>query len=524
MDFGKWLGMFLLGAAVAMIAAWWIRVPGYMDAEYYYATGEMLAAGEGFQEPFLWNYLDDPVGIPHPSHTYWKPLTSLLAAGGISLFGGGFRAAQIPFLILSAMIPGLTAFIAERMHGDWGMARFSGILAAFSGFFFPYFVTTDTFAIYALLGGAFFWVISEAYHREGEIPWLIVGILAALAQLTRADGLLLLILAVGVMISSRRSSLRLFIALLAGYFAVMLPWWITSGQRGNDLLFSGSARILWARSYDDIFAFPPEKLTFARWWASGLGEILIARMRALGLNLQSLLAVNGVIILGPLMVLGGWKKRNHLLVRVTAIFLLALLGLMSFIFPFAGARGGYFHSSSAGMLILWVLAPLGLHAANGFAAKRRGWNPVQTWRVFQAATIIIAGLISLRTFYVRVIGPDTEKIRWEATERAYQAVGKWFYEVHPDPALIAVNNPPGFYTATGYESLVIPDGDPQVLAEVVKRFEVGWVVLDRNNPGLKAIYENPTEVPWLTPVGDIELSKGDPILIFKVASSGENLE
>jgi hypothetical protein len=58
----------------------------------------------------------------------------------------------------------------------------------------------------------------------------------------------------------------------------------------------------------------------------------------------------------------------------------------------------------------------------------------------------------------------------------------------------------------------------------VKRFEVGWVVLDRNNPGLKAIYENPTEVPWLTPVGDIELSKGDPILIFKVASSGENLE
>jgi hypothetical protein len=41
-------------------------VPGYMDAEYYYAGAIRLHEGYGFTQPFLWNYLDEPAGLPHP--------------------------------------------------------------------------------------------------------------------------------------------------------------------------------------------------------------------------------------------------------------------------------------------------------------------------------------------------------------------------------------------------------------------------------------------------------------------------
>jgi hypothetical protein len=77
-----YLALWALGLALVLLAAAFQSVPGYMDAEYYYAGGLRLAEGSGFSEPFLWNYLNDPVGLPTPSHTYWMPLASILAALG----------------------------------------------------------------------------------------------------------------------------------------------------------------------------------------------------------------------------------------------------------------------------------------------------------------------------------------------------------------------------------------------------------------------------------------------------------
>ncbi len=64
----------------------------------------LLAQGYGFSEKIIWQYLDDPQGIPTPSHTYWMPLTSILAAAGYAI-QDNFRAAQIPFWLLSGFLP-----------------------------------------------------------------------------------------------------------------------------------------------------------------------------------------------------------------------------------------------------------------------------------------------------------------------------------------------------------------------------------------------------------------------------------
>ena len=84
----------VLGLAVALFVAAFQPAPGYMDADYYYAGGRQLATGHGFSESYLWNYLDDPTGLPHPSNAYWMPLASLLAAACISFGPTSWSAAR----------------------------------------------------------------------------------------------------------------------------------------------------------------------------------------------------------------------------------------------------------------------------------------------------------------------------------------------------------------------------------------------------------------------------------------------
>ena len=52
------------------------RHPGHGDFAYYYSLAENLAEGRGFQIDYIWNYLNPPETISHPSNDYWMPFTS----------------------------------------------------------------------------------------------------------------------------------------------------------------------------------------------------------------------------------------------------------------------------------------------------------------------------------------------------------------------------------------------------------------------------------------------------------------
>ncbi len=56
---GRWLPWAILGLALAvrLLVAWPLRQPGYTDAYYYAVGARQLHAGEGFREPFVWNWL-----------------------------------------------------------------------------------------------------------------------------------------------------------------------------------------------------------------------------------------------------------------------------------------------------------------------------------------------------------------------------------------------------------------------------------------------------------------------------------
>src|SRR5690349_14538178 len=167
-------------------------LPGYMDADYYFSGGVQLAKGHGFTEPYLWNYLDDPTRLPHPSHTYWMPLASIVSALGMWVTGQStYPAGRLPFILLSACVPLLTAALAFNISRQTRLAMVSGFLSIFSLYYAPFMPVPDNYALFMLLGGAFLFL---APRPEKWIP-VALGALAGLMTLARSDGLLWLGLA-----------------------------------------------------------------------------------------------------------------------------------------------------------------------------------------------------------------------------------------------------------------------------------------------------------------------------------------
>jgi len=258
-------------------------------------------------------------------------------------------------------------------------------------------------------------------------------------------------------------------------------------------------RVLWILGYDDLFRFPGSGLSPGRWLEAGLQVHLELRLGAAGTMLQRALAENGLVFLAPFMLLGAVRTWSKAHVRIAMLYLGGLFGGLTLAFPAIGARGAYFHASVAAMPILWALAPVGVAAGTQWVGARRGWNTPQAVRTFTAGAVVIAGLLTLILLARRMPSPGGGG--WGSGSEAYQVVGEQLARLDADRAPVAVNNPPGFFAATDWPAVVIPDGDPSVLHQVVQRYGVGWVVLDANHPqDLAELYADPARLEWLRPV------------------------
>lgn len=506
--------LLLIGLAMSLLAAAWVRQPGYMDADYYMLTARQLARGEGFTEPVLWNYLDDPSQIPHPSHLYWLPLASYLGAGSMNLFGESFRSAQAPFIVIAAALPLLAGRLAFQLTQDRELATQAGWLAAFSGFFLPFNVTTDVFAAYAVLGAIAFWLMASAMEKRTARRWLAVGAVTGLGSLARADGLLLLAIAVLAVILSKQNRARGLGALLVGFVLVLGPWWLRNLSAVGSVANPGGLRLLWMLSYDDLFSYPAELLDFERWRQAGLPTLLAARGSALLWNSARLVAENGLVFLGPFMLLGAIRLWARRLVRLPIYYLGLLFGVMTIVFPFIGPRGAFFHSSTAAMPVLWALAPVGLRGAIDWAGRKRNWDIGQARRVLGTAAMVLAAGLTIGLVALRLVIPAAAGQGWGAGLQTYSEVGE---RLSGSEGRVAVNNPPGFSLATDREAVVIPNGPPETLHAVVRRYQVDWVVLESNHPAqLDLLYAHPGSVPWLRLADQIADPFGRPVYLLEV--------
>ena len=176
-----YLVLFMLGMVMALGTASLQDLPGYLDSDYYFVGGLQLVEGKGFSEPFLWNYLDNPAGLPHPSHTYWYPLSSILAAVSMFLTGQHtYVAARLIFILIAACIPPLTAALAFDVTGNRALALTSGLLAVFPVYYLPFMPVTDNYGSFMLLGGS----ILLLAKKDDRWSFLLMGLLAVMSSLS----------------------------------------------------------------------------------------------------------------------------------------------------------------------------------------------------------------------------------------------------------------------------------------------------------------------------------------------------
>ncbi|PJF41541.1 MAG: hypothetical protein CUN50_06125, partial [Candidatus Thermofonsia Clade 1 bacterium] len=138
------------------------------------------------------------------------------------------------------------------------------------------------------------------------------GACAALAHLTRSDGLLLLIvlLIVALWRVPLRSGALMAVAGTVAYAALMAPWCLRTLTVTGALLPVGGLDTAFMRSYDEIANYPPS-VSFEHFLSWGLENILESRLWALSVNIGRFIGEQGLIALTPLMLYGAWRKRRE---------------------------------------------------------------------------------------------------------------------------------------------------------------------------------------------------------------------
>ncbi len=501
MTWRNYLLLALLGLALPFGIAQFQHFPGYLDSDYYFSGGVQLAQGKGFTEPYLWNYLDDPMGLPHPSHTYWMPLSSIIAAFGMWVTGQtNYAAGRIGFLILAALMPAVTAALAYRFTRRKDLALTSGLLAVFSIYYAPFMAVPDNYGPYLVLGGLYFLTLSS----RSTYSYFALGLLAGLLTLSRSDGLLWLGLTFLIIlfrfISDRKAgaaSINLFLA-LCGFSLIMGPWfWRTYSIYGTPLA-PGGRYLLWLKNYDETFIYPADQLTMQTWLAQGWRKIFSSYLGALRFNLLNAFAAQGGIFLFPFILIGIWQNRKDERIRVAGFAWLILLFVMTVIFPFAGARGGFFHSGAALQPLWWTLAPLGLEVVVAAARKRDMFTP-DAFKVFRVALVGIAVLMTGLIFYLRVLSG------WGEGEQFYPSVESFLQQSGIQPGdVVMVRNPPGYYLMTGRSAIVVPYGDESSMLAVAERYHAKYVIIEAAGAAgpIKTVYDN-EHSPYLHFLGEV---------------------
>jgi hypothetical protein len=493
-------------------------VPGYMDAAYYYAGSLRLASGHGFSELIVWNYLDDPQALPHPSHAYWYPLASIVGAGGMLIAGRtDFDAARIGMVLAASLAPLVVAALAYRLTQNRGLAILAGLLAVFSGFYLPFIVTTDNYGLCMLIGGLFFLLMD----RVTLIHSIGLGVLAGLLNLARGDGLLwlpLMLLAVcipalrGEPAEQRRlrwlrTGLHGALGLL-GYLAAMGWWWVRNAGVFGTILPPGADHVLWMTSYNQIYSFAPQAFTPQSWLAGGWQAVMGSRLWAFWQNLGTALAGQGMLLVTPLILIGAWRQRGSFLVRLGLAGWIALLVAESLLFPFASVSGGFFHAGTAFQPLWFALAVSGLTPLTGRQGMR--FRILRDPRLHRLVLLIFVIALSALLVKIRVVDSG-----WNEGEYLYLKAEGVLSEAGASPSdVVMVRNPPAFYVMTGRPAVAVPYGDVGQLLAAARRFQVRFVILEP--PGISGsvmhLYDHPEAYPDFEYLGDLDDNR---ILVLK---------
>jgi hypothetical protein len=367
-----------------------------------------------------------------------------------------------------------------------------------------------------LLGAAFLLLVS----RHGTWVPFALGAFAGLMTLARSDGLLWLGLAGLSVIWNVASAedaaqktdgqrlarlIRSGLLILVGYLLVMGFWHARNLIMFGSALTPGGGRLLWLQNYNQTFINPPEAHTRESFLQAGWDAALQSRVRALSANASNAFGAQGAIFLFPLIVVGLWQLRGQQRTRLAVTGWLLLFFVMTFVFPFAGARGSFFHAGAAFQPYWWVAAPVGLDALLAKLRARGQFADEHAPYFLQGVLVLLAVLMTAYLVNFRVIASG-----WAQDDVIYPAVETALLDNGIQPGdVVIVRNPPGYYIASGRPSVSLPFGDEQTILAVAQRYGARYLVLEEGGTfdSIQDLYDDPHGHPSFHFLGEVNGAK-----------------
>lgn len=478
----------ILFALVALILAFilvrgLVGMPAYPDAYYHFNVANRLVNGEGFIDDFLWTYIGAPDDLPAPSNLYWMPLTSVIASLGMRIFNApnDYGAAQFMFVFLVAGA-GIVAYrLAFMLGGTLRHAWIAGLLTVLGGFFAARWGTMDTFAPYALMGSLalLFIGLGMSAKRHNSLYWMLAGVFIGLGHLTRADGLLLLFTAWAVLLfpfdfirgntkELMRQRFKWVLLVTLFYVLTMTPWFIRNLSEIGAILPVGGTQSVWFTEYNDLFSFPPDASP-DKLLAEGFDLFIESRWTAFTSNLGTFVAVEGLVIIAPLMLIGLWNRRRNTLLRGFWIFAIGIHLAMTIVFPYPGYRGGLFHAVSALVPFWMVLGLFGLDDVIEWVSKhRRAWN-AKTAKLVFSIMLLLYGIILTQS-----IAMDGRVGEAKGLPRVYAGIQQRL----PQDARVMINDPAQLYYWLGMGSVTLPNESVDVVPMIAEQYGIDYLLLE----------------------------------------------
>jgi len=477
------LGLLLLGALVARaLAAWLVPTAPYTDAAYYTLVAERLADGFGFTIPVLYSFLEvggslpaDPT-LPIPSNGHWMPLTSVVAAGGMSLLGtSDWRAGQVPMVIFSVAWVGITHAVTWDLWRNRGWAVVAGVLAIFAGPLLIMQPLVDSFALFGVLGALALWASTRAIRSEGWGWWLVLaGGLIGLATLARVDGLFLAVapaVAWFVRLREVRPAVAVGIGLAsaAACLAVLAPWMARNLAIFGAVLPSAGGHTLWITSYNEQFSIGHEVSlrTYLDW---GLAPILGSKVATTAELAGRTLAMAGGMF--ALFFAGGaWAFRRKPELRPFLAYWVVMFLAMGLLFTFHAPKGAFVHSAPAWLPMAFAIA---IGAVGPVSTSMGRWWPFlrrpQTHRFLIGASVVAAIVLS-------IIGSATLLDSWRVANDRLAAAASFLDGSASADEVVMFADPARLHLLSRHPG-VSPPFDPfDVVEQVVRAYDVRWVVV-----------------------------------------------
>ncbi len=433
-----------LAALAALIHGLWaltVSTPVDWDPAYYGSVAAHIAAGEGAVSGSVLFLGALPLQLPWPADAHWMPLPSRVLVPFVRLWPA--HGDQVITVVLGALWAPLAYLLVKDLEASDRAATWAGLLAAMAGGYSRFLSTPDSIALYGVMAGLT--LLALLRERPG-----LLALTAALAALTRGDGLLLApLLALPWLLRGRLFAL----ASVTGPMA----W---AAWKARNAWLELPSPPLWSTLDYHRFVLgeaPPVSL-------GDRAAFLLQELPQAGLVA---LLMGGFLLPWPAL-LGAWTRRREPIVQGLLIYAVVMPLAALSLAPALGASGTVFRSGAAVFVPACALAALGLEQASSWAVRRRDYPP---W--------LLPGLL-IGGFALASVGLGLQSARLRPATAPDCTV------LPPDQVVFS-SDPPLLERVCGVRAVMLPAGLARERAlDLAERYDIHLAWLPATSLGMPA--------------------------------------